>query len=84
MASKTPIITTPKEKCRCDTIMSQQELNTKEHEVQDQVFIGRYGLNKMMRLCFTQKVLVCCVFIKPYNIKFKIICILLYNNISYN
>ena len=36
MPCETPIVHTPKEKCRCDTIMAQQELNTTEHEVQDQ------------------------------------------------
>ena len=36
MPSETPIMYTPKEKHRYDTIMIQQELNTTKHEVQDQ------------------------------------------------
>ena len=36
MSSETPIVYIPKEKHRCDTITAQQELNTTEHEAQDQ------------------------------------------------
>ena len=36
MSSETPIMYTPKEKCRCFTILAQQELNTTECKVLDQ------------------------------------------------
>ena len=36
MSSETPIIYTPKEKCRCNIIVAQHKLNTTEHEVLDQ------------------------------------------------
>ena len=36
ITSKPPIVYTPKEKHRCDTIMAQQELSTTEGEVLDQ------------------------------------------------
>ena len=35
MSSKISLVYTPKEKCRSDTIIAQQKLNTTEYEVQD-------------------------------------------------